>query len=102
MNRNLRMIIVADTNSEEGRRTIDELAELPIITRSVVTPQMIRAVLPGFSASPAVGVLFWASDLQGIVTDVEEFAAYLKNEEYIINALNLVGIKTKEESKDEN
>ena len=79
MDRNIRMVIVADTNTAESRQIIAQLAENPAIPHSVVTPALVRRIIP-IRANPAVGVMLWSSDLQGLATDVESFADYIKHE----------------------
>ena len=79
MERDIRMVIVADTNTAESRKIIAQLAENPAISQTVVTPQLVRRIIP-IRANPAVGVMFWATDLQGLAADVEDFAQYIKNE----------------------
>ena len=79
MSRELNMVIVADTNTAEARQLIAQLAENPAIPQTVVTPALVRRIIP-IRANPAVGVMFWSSDLQGLAADVEAFAAYVKGE----------------------
>ena len=79
MERNIRMIIVADTNTAEARQLIAQLAANPAIPQTVVTPALVRRIIP-IRANPAVGVMFWATDLQGLAADVESFADYIKHE----------------------
>lgn len=79
MSRELNMVIVADTNTAESRQLIAQLAENPAIPQTVVTPALVRRIIP-IRANPAVGVMFWSSDLQGLAADVEAFAAYVKGE----------------------
>ena len=79
MDRNIRMVIVADTNTAESRQIIAQLSQNPAIPQTVVTPQLVRRIIP-IRANPAVGVMFWATDLQGLAADVESFADYIKHE----------------------
>lgn len=79
MDRELRIVIVADTNSAEARAVLDSLADHPEIPQTVVTPKLVERIIP-VRANPAVGVMFWSNDLQGMVADVEAFAAYIKGE----------------------
>lgn len=79
MSRELRMVIIADTNTEEARQVIAQLSDNPSIPRTVVTPALVRNIIP-VRANPAIGVMFLSNDLQGIVADVEAFAAYIKGE----------------------
>ena len=79
MNRNIRMVIVADTNTVEARQLIAQLAANPAIPQTVVTPALVRRIIP-IRANPAVGVMIWATDLQGLAADVESFADYIKHE----------------------
>ena len=79
MERDIRMVIVADTNTAEARQLIAQLAETPAIPQTVVTPALVRRIIP-IRANPAVGVMFWATDLQGLAADVESFADYIKHE----------------------
>lgn len=82
MERELRMVIVADTNSAEAREVFAQLSSDPSIPQTVVTPALVRNIIP-IRANPAIGVMFWSNDLQGMVTDVEAFAAYIKGESEI-------------------
>lgn len=84
MERELRLVIVADNNTEEARQLIASLSEAPTIPQTVVTPALVRNIIP-IRANPAIGVMFWSNDLQGLVADVEDFAAYVKGE-YAIKA----------------
>lgn len=102
MERNLRMIVVADTNNTESRELISQLSQTPAIPQTIVTPQLVRNILPGIRATPAIGVLFWATDLQGIVADVEAFSSYIKGEDAVLSALETLGVKTEEEKSNEN
>ena len=79
MDRELRIVIVADANSAEAREVLDTLAEHPEIPQTVVTPKLVERIIP-VRANPAIGVMFWSNDLQGMVADVEAFAAYIKGE----------------------
>ena len=79
MERELRIVIVADANSAEAREVINSLADHPEIPQTVVTPALVRKIIP-VRANPAVGVMFWSTDLQGLAADVEAFAAYVKGE----------------------
>lgn len=79
MERNLRMIIVADNNTADGRSLIASIVQDPAIPQTIVTPALVRNIIP-IRATPAVGVMFWSSDLQGLAADVESFAAYIKGE----------------------
>ena len=101
MERNLRMIVVADTNNAESRELISQLSQTPAIPQTIVTPQLVRNILPGIRATPAIGVLFWATDMQGIVADVEAFASYIKGEDAVLSALETLGVKTEEEKSNE-
>lgn len=79
MDRELRIVIVADTNSAEARAVLDGLADHPEIPQTVVTPKLVERIIP-VRANPAIGVMLWSNDLQGMVADVEAFAAYIKGE----------------------
>ena len=79
MERELRIVIVADTNNAEAREVLNNLSDHSEIPQTVVTPQLVRNIIP-IRANPAIGVMFWSTDLQGMVADVEAFAAYIKGE----------------------
>lgn len=79
MDREIRIVVVGDNNTEEARQVIASLADNPEFPVTVVTPQLVRRVIP-IRANPAIGVMFWSTDLQGMVADVEAFAAYVKGE----------------------
>lgn len=91
MSRELNMVIVADTNTAESRQLIAQLSENPSIPQTVVTPALVRRIIP-IRANPAVGVMFWSNDLQGLVSDVEAFSSYIKNEEDILTSLRELGV----------
>lgn len=88
MERNLRMIIVADNNTADGRSLIASIAQDPAIPQTIVTPALVRHIIP-IRATPAVGVMFWSSDLQGLAADVENFAAYIKGEAEVKEAAHV-------------
>lgn len=79
MDREIRIVVVGDNNTEEARQVIASLADNPEFPTTVVTPQLVRRILP-IRANPAIGVMFWSNDLQGMVADVEAFATYIKSE----------------------
>ena len=81
MERNLHMVVVSDTNTPEGRESISRMQQGIQIPYTLVTPQLVRNILPGVRATPAVGVLFWSTDLQGVVADVDAFSRYIRGEE---------------------
>lgn len=58
-----------------------------------VEVQRIVNVLPGATENYAMGVLIWATDLQGLAADVESFASYLANEDSVQGALKELGIE---------
>lgn len=79
MEREISLTIVADTNSAEAREVIAQLDSVTSLPQTVVTPALVRRIIP-IRANPAIGVMFWSNDLQGMVADVEAFAAYIKGE----------------------
>lgn len=79
MEREISLTIVADTNSAEARAVIAQLESVTSLPQTVVTPALVRRIIP-IRANPAIGVMFWSNDLQGMVADVEAFAAYIKGE----------------------
>ena len=94
-----RLVVTLDKENKESREMEAELREtmgaLPVDSLPI---QRVRNILPGIRATPAVGVLFWASDLQGLAADVDNFASYIKGEEDITAALVELGINTEEEA----
>lgn len=88
--RTIRTIVVYDPNSAESRKMMESLTENTFV--DTIELQRIHGALPGIRAVPAVGVLMWANDLQGVVSDVDALNAYLKHESDTRNVLNEVGI----------
>ena len=93
--RSIHMVVIHDPNSKESRELMETLAGNTNIT--AIELQRVQKILPGIRAVPAVGVLLWASDLQGLATDVEEFAEYVRNEAVIRETLNTLGVNVNEE-----
>lgn len=94
-----RLVVILDKENKESREMEAELQEtmgcLPVDSLPI---QRVRSILPGIRATPAVGVLFWASDLQGLAADVDNFASYIKGEEDITAALVELGVNTEEDA----
>ena len=94
MERDIRIIVVADNNTAEARQLIAQLSQNPAIPQTVVTPQLVRRIIP-IRANPAVGVMFWATDLQGLAADVESFVDYIRreaeNKQAIADAADVAG-----------
>lgn len=78
MERDIKLVVIADPNNEESRQVLSELTASSV-RPVLLTPMAIRDIIP-IRATPAVGVLLWATDLQGLATDVESFAQYIKDE----------------------
>lgn len=97
MNRELNVVIIADVNNAESRELIASLAQNPEIPHTIITPQLAKNIFP-IRATPAVGVCFWANDMQGLVTDVEAFSAYIKGEEDVLAALRELGVETNDQN----
>lgn len=93
--RTVHMVVIHDPNSAESRKLMDAIAENNEVTKLEL--QRVQKILPGIRAVPAVGVLIWASDLQGLASDVNEFAAYINNEAEIVEALKVQGVMLNEE-----
>ena len=80
MERELSLIIVADSNSAQARKLIESIeSDMEEVPQTTVTPELVRNIIP-IRANPAVGVMFWSNDLQGMATDVKAFYEYLKGE----------------------
>ncbi len=92
--RNVRMLVVFDPNVKESRDMMVEIADNMQVDK--IPLQRVKNILPGIRATPAVGVLFWATDLQGLATDIDAFAAYIKGEDDILAALSELGVDTNE------
>lgn len=88
MTRDLMMIIVADANAEEARELLANIASESTIPRTIITPDLVKNIIP-IRANPAVGVMFWSSDLQGLAADAENFAAYIKGEAEVKEAAHV-------------
>lgn len=91
MSRNTRMVVIFDPNNVESREMMETIsADLPVDRIEV---QRVNKIFP-IRATPAVGVLIWADDMQGLVTDVDAFNAYIKGEEDVLAALKELGVNT--------
>lgn len=92
MDRNMNLLIIGDMNNEQGRALVQAMLESPDLNvpYGVVHIGEVHATLPGIRATPAVGVLMWASDLQEAVAiaDVAREAAYLGAREAVTEALD--------------
>ena len=96
MSRNTRMIVIFDPNNVESREMMETIAaDLPV---DKIEIQRVNKILPGIRATPAVGVLIWAEDMQGLVTDVEAFNAYIKGEDDVLAALRELGVETNDQN----
>ena len=90
MSRETHMIVIFDPNNMESREMMETIsADLPV---DKIEIQRVNKILPAIRATPAVGVLIWANDMQGLVTDVEAFNAYIKGEDDVLAALEELGV----------
>lgn len=80
MNRDVGIVVITDTNSEECRSLLSQISQTTIMPKAILTPMAVRNLIPCIRATPAVGVLFWATDLQGLVTDIDSFTQYIRDE----------------------
>ena len=102
MMRQSHIVLITDRENQEAREVEAQILNLSdeyIVDKIPI--QLVRNILPGIRATPAIGVLFWATDLQGIVADVEAFASYIKGEDAVLSALETLGVKTEEEKSNE-
>lgn len=92
MNRNVNLLVVGDMNNETGRALTAALASDPTLAvpYRLVHIDEVRALLPGIRATPAVGVVLWADDMQEAVTiaQVAKEAAYLASQGEVTAALD--------------
>ena len=103
MMRQSHIVLITDRENQEAREVEAQILNLSdeyIVDKIPI--QLARNILPGIRATPAIGVLFWATDLQGIVADVKTFAGYIKGEDAVLSALETLGVKTEEEKSNEN
>ena len=80
MERDINLIIISDDNNKESRELAEQIPNNLSMNCSCIPVQRVQHILPGIRATPAVGVLVWASDLQGLATDVGSFADYIHDE----------------------
>lgn len=92
MNRNVNLLIVGDMNNEAGRALSAALEAAPdlAVPYHLVHIDEVRSLLPGIRATPAVGVVLWASDLQEavVLAQVAREAAYLASQGEVTAALD--------------
>ena len=92
--RNIHMLVIFDPNVQESREMMSSISsELQV---DKIELQRVRKILPGIRATPAVGVLLWATDLQGLAADVEAFSEYIHKESEILESLQELGIQPNE------
>lgn len=91
MDRRLRLTLILDTNDADSLSIANTLSPL---SPDLATPQLVDGILPDAPDGAQMGVLLWATDLQGLVADLEHFGAYIKNEANTLSALALLGIDT--------
>ena len=85
------MLVIFDPNVQESREMMSSISsELQV---DKIELQRVRKILPGIRATPAVGVLLWATDLQGLAADVEAFSEYIHKESEILESLQELGIQ---------
>ena len=80
MERDVNLIVISDDNNKESRELAEKIPESLSLSCTSIPIQRVQHVLPGIRATPAVGVLIWANDLQEFITDVGALAEYFKNQ----------------------
>ena len=91
MDRRLRLTLILDTNNADSLAVSHALSPL---SPDLATPQLVDGVLPAAPDGAQMGVLLWATDLQGLVSDLQSFGSYLSNEDKVLAAADTLGIKT--------
>lgn len=91
MRRNLNITIITDSTTPSLRTLVADISSAIDTPQSVVTPQLVRNVLPRPDGS-VVGILIWSTDLQGLKADIASFAAYLRAEDNVVGALSTLGV----------
>lgn len=108
MSRSVNMVVIGDMNNAQGRELVLALQTNPSlqVPYNLVHIDEIRDLLPGIRATPAVGVMMWASDLQEAVaigdvcalsqyitsqSDYEDIAQYAMELEYA-SAMMEIGV----------
>lgn len=86
--RMVRMMIIFDPNSADSIEMAHALNPSDDIGK--VEVQKVRKFFPEIRATPAVGVMMWASDLQGIVQSVDAFKAYIEGEAEVKESAHLM------------
>lgn len=77
--RTTQLLVITDIENKNSREILSQLdGSLPILQIPI---QRAKSILPGISATPAIGVLYWSSDLQGALADIKEFNTYITQEE---------------------
>lgn len=92
--RDISIIIISDTESAESRDMVKAIQDSGLNVGEIVPVQRVRGILSGIRATPAVGVIYWAADLQEAQSDVAAFKSFIEHEDDIKAALNLLGIET--------
>lgn len=77
--REIRLMLIYDPNSADSLEMEQSLNADATIEKIEV--QRVRSLLPGVRTTPAIGVILWASDKQGLMENVERFVDYIHDEE---------------------
>ena len=91
MDRRIRLILNQKTNNSDALTVSHALSSL---SPDLATPQLVDGVLPAAPDGAQMGVLLWATDLQGLVSDLQSFGSYLSSEDEVLAAMDTLGIKT--------
>lgn len=91
--RQVNLVLITDKENSESRIIEKQIiSNLPIQVQTIPI-QIAKEFLPGISAVPAIGVLLWSSDLQGIAADIENFSKYITKEDEIVQTINTLGLE---------
>ena len=89
--RDIRVMLVYDPNSQDS---LDMLCSLDIgEDTDKIEVQRVRQFLPGIRTTPAIGVILWASDKQGLMENVSRFVGYVQQEDATLSALQTLGVE---------
>jgi len=91
MDRRLRLTLIFNTGDADALSVAHALSPL---SPDLATPQLVDGILPVAPDGAQMGVLLWATDLQGLVSDLQSFGSYLSSEDEVLAAVNTLGIKT--------
>ena len=93
-----RLVVILDKENKESRENGGGTSGDHGASQSTLSPFSAFAAFSWHPGYPGGRGFIWASDLQGLAADVDNFASYIKGEEDITAALVELGVNTEEDA----